>query len=633
MAQKKLRIALASLAAGAMACSSLAAFADVDSSGININNGWYDGRIAGADRFQTAVRASQALQVEGNRDTIVIANAYSWSDVLAATPIADELDTTVLYSNKDSLGARTVAELKRLKAEEGVTNVLIVGGTAAVSEKVVAELSGLGFKNTDAAYQVDRVGGTDRFDTALLLALEAVNSYEGNSQIRDARAAIAALDYKEAAYQDALKVWAAARKDTTEKLAVVVAKGAARDAAQAALNAALAGIVSSVPMPSEADMNAAADAVVDTRNAVNNIRIVENFVNGVVARYAADLGTDFQNDPWTDVVAHFGSESFSVTLAGNPNPTTYTGTLAELTNDVPQLNEAASFAGTATTVKEVQFDLANYQLNYALDNAQSANNALAELMEQAQASQEAADLNAAQQKKIADASKALADAQKALDDANAALVKAQQAEDDAQAKVVARAADRPTETQVDAAKKAYNDAVNAALVAAKRYPAFLATGLDFADALAAGPAAADEMGVVLLTNGETVPAATARYLAANPNEVAVGGPASRAVPTASVKYVGKDRYETATKLANAYFDDYDYIGLASGEVAADAVVAGAVMANVDATLVLTQASKLPKATDQFLSYDVDGASLVVFGGKAAISNDVVDAAERAVNKR
>jgi putative cell wall-binding protein len=100
-----------------------------------------------------------------------------------------------------------------------------------------------------------------------------------------------------------------------------------------------------------------------------------------------------------------------------------------------------------------------------------------------------------------------------------------------------------------------------------------------------------------------------------------------------VKYVGKDRYETATKLANAYFDDYDYIGLASGEVAADAVVAGAVMANVDATLVLTQASKLPKATDQFLSYDVDGASLVVFGGKAAISNDVVDAAERAVNKR
>lgn len=631
MAQKKLRIALASLAAGAMACSSLSAFADTDSSSIVINDGWYNGRIAGADRFQTAVRASQSLYVEGSRDTIVIANAYSWSDVLAATPIADELDTTVLYSNKDSLGARTVAELKRLKAEEGVTNVLIVGGTAAVSEKVVAELSGLGFKNTDAAYQVDRVGGTDRFDTALLLALEAVNSYEGNSQIRDARAAIAALNYKEAAYQDALKVWAAARKDTTDALAVVVAKGAARDAAQAALNAALAGIVSPVPMPTEADLNAAAAAVVSTREAVTDIQIVENFVNGVVARYAGDIGTDFQNDPWTDVVAHFGSESFTVTLSEDAGGT-FVGTLAELTAALPKLDTAAASNGTVTTVKEVQFDLGVTQLQAAQTASTNANNALAALIAEAQASQEAADLNAAQQKKIADASKALADAQKALDDANAALVKAQQAEDDAQAEVVARAADRPTESQVDAAKKAYNDAVNAALVAAKRYPAFLATGLDFADALAAGPAAADEMGVVLLTNGETVPAATARYLAAKPNEVAVGGPASRAVPTASVKYVGKDRYETATKLANAYFDDYDYIGLASGEVAADAVVAGAVMANVDATLVLTQANKLPKATDQFLSYDVDGAKLVVFGGKAAISNAVADAAERAVEK-
>lgn len=492
----------------------------------------------------------------------------------------------------------------------------------------VNEYQGLSFN-----YEVDRIGGVDRFDTGLLLALDTVNSYEGNAQLRNARKEIARINHLEAEYQKAVAAWEKARQDTALALAVVVEKGAAVDAAQAALNAALAGIVSPVPMPPQVDLDNAAAAVVTTRNAVTDIQTIEGFVNGVLARYATELGTDFQNDKWTDVVSHFGSETFSVTLSGG----TKTGTLQQLSlgtpaQRIPQLHDAASVNGNVTTVKEVQVHLAA-QLVTAQTNATNANNALAALMAKAQESQDAADLNAAQQKKIAEANAALVAAKKALADATTALQKAINAENAAQLEVTVRAATRPDTVDHDNAKLAYNKAISTALTAAKRYPAFVATGLDFADALAAGPAAADEKGVVLLTNGETVPASTAQYLASKSNVVAVGGPASRAVPTASVKYVGKDRYETATKLANAYFDQFDWVGLASGQVAADAVVAGALMANVDSTLVLTQAKVLPKVTENFLSFDTDDATLVVFGGKEAISNAVADAAERAVSKR
>ena len=61
----------------------------------------------------------------------------------------------------------------------------------------------------------------------------------------------------------------------------------------------------------------------------------------------------------------------------------------------------------------------------------------------------------------------------------------------------------------------------------------LASGLNFPDALAAGPAATAVHGVVLLTAGATLPPVTAAYLAAHPGtRYAIGGPAAAADPTA-----------------------------------------------------------------------------------------------------
>ncbi len=81
----------------------------------------------------------------------------------------------------------------------------------------------------------------------------------------------------------------------------------------------------------------------------------------------------------------------------------------------------------------------------------------------------------------------------------------------------------------------------------------LATGVNFPDALAAGPAAAHVHGVVLLTNGSSLTPAVTAYLAAHPGTVyAIGGPAVAADPSATA-LSGADRYATAAAVASTLF--------------------------------------------------------------------------------
>ena len=78
----------------------------------------------------------------------------------------------------------------------------------------------------------------------------------------------------------------------------------------------------------------------------------------------------------------------------------------------------------------------------------------------------------------------------------------------------------------------------------------LATGTNFPDALAAGPAAAHVGGVVLLTDGTVLPPPVATYLTAHHGTVyAIGGPAITAYPAATA-LVGSDRYATAVAVAS-----------------------------------------------------------------------------------
>lgn len=152
-----------------------------------------------------------------------------------------------------------------------------------------------------------------------------------------------------------------------------------------------------------------------------------------------------------------------------------------------------------------------------------------------------------------------------------------------------------------------------------------ATGLLFPDALAAGAAAAEVRGAILLTNGAAQSPETAAYLQAHPptTKYAIGGSAASADPAAT-KVAGTDRYATAVAVATQFFDGAAAGGLASGEAYPDALGGGVHAALRDGPLLLTQAKTLPPTTGQFFR-DRAGVLTKVFayGGTSAISDAVI----------
>jgi putative cell wall-binding protein len=169
----------------------------------------------------------------------------------------------------------------------------------------------------------------------------------------------------------------------------------------------------------------------------------------------------------------------------------------------------------------------------------------------------------------------------------------------------------------------YATAVAVANVLGGRSTVFLATGINFPDALSAGPAAAHVGGVVLLTDGSGMPAVTRAYLNAHVGTVyAVGGPAARA-DSAATQIVGTDRFSTATTLASTFFTTPLSVGVASGATFADAMSGGAYLARVGGPIVLTYPTAMPGSTSNYLNVVRSSvATSSIFGGTAAISVNV-----------
>ena len=161
---------------------------------------------------------------------------------------------------------------------------------------------------------------------------------------------------------------------------------------------------------------------------------------------------------------------------------------------------------------------------------------------------------------------------------------------------------------------------------------FLATGLNFPDALSAGPAAAHLHGVVLLTDGSMMPTTVKAYLTAHPGTVyAVGAPAAAADPAAT-PLTGTDRYATAVAVDSTVFNGGPTnIGVASGLQFPDALSGGVYQAHFGGAMVLSDPTVLPTSTSTYLT-NVKGtvASTAIFGGTAALSASVAAAISAAL---
>ena len=128
-------------------------------------------RLAGTNRYETSVLIARemgepGLYCDSELETALLVNVdSSFADVIAVGPLAYELELPLLLTGADALPADVATYLD----EQGIEQVVVVGGTAAVSEAVLAEVREAGVGT------ISRISGENRYATALAIRDELAN--------------------------------------------------------------------------------------------------------------------------------------------------------------------------------------------------------------------------------------------------------------------------------------------------------------------------------------------------------------------------------------------------------------------------------------------------------------------------
>lgn len=122
-------------------------------------------RLAGGSRVETAIAISQASFQDGQAGAVVVALADNFPDALVAAPLAVARQAPVLLTPGTSVPESVLSETQR--ALGGTGDVILLGGTAALSPAVVTAFE-------SAGHEVTRIAGDSRFATSVAVA-EAAN--------------------------------------------------------------------------------------------------------------------------------------------------------------------------------------------------------------------------------------------------------------------------------------------------------------------------------------------------------------------------------------------------------------------------------------------------------------------------
>lgn len=121
--------------------------------------------VAGDSRYTTAVAASKrAFPTPSAVDVVVVATGQEWPDALGGASLAGAVRGPVLLTRRTELTAEVRAEIVRLAP----SRVVVLGGTSAVSDRVIEEIRATGVS------KVDRISGKDRYETSAAVARETI---------------------------------------------------------------------------------------------------------------------------------------------------------------------------------------------------------------------------------------------------------------------------------------------------------------------------------------------------------------------------------------------------------------------------------------------------------------------------
>jgi len=118
-------------------------------------------RVAGVDRFGTAIATSQLYLVPGQATAAVLARDDGYADALTGGSLASAKGGPLLLSDLEALPAAVAAELTRALVPG--SSVYLLGGTSALSPSLEQSVTALGFTPV-------RIAGPDRYATAVAVA-------------------------------------------------------------------------------------------------------------------------------------------------------------------------------------------------------------------------------------------------------------------------------------------------------------------------------------------------------------------------------------------------------------------------------------------------------------------------------
>lgn len=125
--------------------------------GTHVNGGTVH-RVSGQDRYEVSANAA-AFWPRGSASQVYLATGQNWPDGLTGGAEAGRNDTPLFLTRAGSVPASVIRSMRNL----GVTDVVVVGGTASISRDVEDQLNVEGFAT-------GRIAGSDRYTVAANLA-------------------------------------------------------------------------------------------------------------------------------------------------------------------------------------------------------------------------------------------------------------------------------------------------------------------------------------------------------------------------------------------------------------------------------------------------------------------------------
>lgn len=183
-----------------------------------------------------------------------------------------------------------------------------------------------------------------------------------------------------------------------------------------------------------------------------------------------------------------------------------------------------------------------------------------------------------------------------------------------------------------AGKNRYETAANIAKhLTSEKKTAILATGLDYPDALAAAPYAAQQGIPIYLTTREKIPASTLSELNRMDEVIILGSDgviskeAESSIKTKTIRIGGKDRFRTAEQFIMTFNQGHHDVFVATGRDFPDALAGAALAGKRESVILFTEKETVPSATERIITNK--GFSHFTFLGDEGVLNTAKEVAE------